>query len=70
MKAAIDYRRTFADLNSCRLLFAESDGLPAGRSPTSSAISYVLQVLCLGMEQFKQDIVDALAEEVHRRRYL
>ena len=25
----------------------------------------MLQVLCLGMEQFKQDIVDALAEEVH-----
>ena len=28
VKTAIDYRRTFADLNSCRLLFAESDGLP------------------------------------------
>ena len=64
VKTAIDYRRTFADLNSCRLLFAESDGLPAVIADKFGDI-VVLQVLCLGMEQFKQDIVDALAEEVH-----
>ena len=61
VKTAIDYRRTFADLNSCRLLFAESDGLPAVIADKFGDI-VVLQVLCLGMEQFKQDIVDALAE--------
>ena len=64
VKTAIDYRRTFADLNSCRLLFAESDGLPAVIADKFGDI-VVLQVLCLGMEQFKQDIVDALVEEVH-----
>ena len=29
VKEAIDYRRTFADLRSCRMVFAESDRLPA-----------------------------------------
>lgn len=29
VRRALDYRRRFADLNSCRLIFAESDGLPA-----------------------------------------
>ena len=29
VKEAVDYRRTFADLRSCRLIFAESDRLPA-----------------------------------------
>ena len=29
VREAIDYRRAFADLRSCRLIFAESDRLPA-----------------------------------------
>ena len=29
VKEAVDYRRNFADLHSCRLIFAESDRLPA-----------------------------------------
>ena len=64
VKAAIDYRRKFADLDSCRLIFAESDGLPAVIADKFGDI-VVLQVLCLGMERFKQDIVDAIVEEVH-----
>ena len=28
VKEAVDYRRTFADLRSCRMVFAESDRLP------------------------------------------
>ena len=64
VKAAIDYRRKFADLDSCRLIFAESDGLPAVIADKFGDI-VVLQVLCLGMERFKQDLVDAIVEEVH-----
>ena len=64
VKRALDYRRTFADLGSCRLLFAESDGLPAVIADAFGDV-IVLQVLCLGMERFKKDIVDALVEALH-----
>ncbi len=60
---AVEYRRHFADLRSCRLLFAESDGLPAVIADAFGDV-IVLQVLCLGMERFKQAIVDALVEEL------
>ena len=66
VKRAVDYRRRFADLGSCRLIFAESDGLPAVIADAFGDV-IVLQVLCLGMERFKQDIVDALVEELHPR---
>ena len=61
---AVEYRRTFADLKSCRLIFAESDRLPALIVDAFNDV-LVLQCLALGMEQFKQDIVDALVQEVH-----
>ena len=61
---AVEYRRTFADLKSCRLVFAESDRLPALIVDAFGDI-LVLQCLALGMERFKQDIVDALVEELH-----
>lgn len=64
VKRAVDYRRKFADLHSCRLIFAESDELPAVIADCFGDV-IVLQVLCLGMEAFKQDIVDALVEELH-----
>ena len=64
VKRAVDYRRHFADLKSCRLIFAESDGLPAVIADAFGDV-IVLQVLCLGMERFKQDIVDALVAELH-----
>ena len=63
---ALDYRRRFADLNSCRLIFAESDGLPAVIADKFGDV-IVLQILCLGMERFKGDIVDALAQELSPR---
>ncbi|HNW86759.1 MAG TPA: class I SAM-dependent rRNA methyltransferase [Candidatus Limiplasma sp.] len=66
VKRALDYRRHFADLQSCRLLFAESDGLPAVVADAFGD-QIVLQVLCRGMEAFKQDIVDALVMELHPR---
>ena len=63
---ALAYRRRFADLSSCRLIFAESDGLPAVIADMFGDV-IALQVLCLGMEAFKQDIVDALVAELHPR---
>jgi 23S rRNA (cytosine1962-C5)-methyltransferase len=64
VKRALDYRRAFADLAGCRLIFAESDGLPAVIADAFGDV-IVLQVLCLGMERFKKDIVDALVEALH-----
>ena len=66
VRRALDYRRRFADLNSCRLIFAESDGLPAVIADKFGDV-IVLQILCLGMEPFKGDIVDALAQELSPR---
>ena len=61
---AVEYRRSFADLKSCRLIFAESDRLPAMIADAFGDV-IVIQCLALGMEQFKQDVVDALVEELH-----
>ena len=63
---AVEYRRTFADLKSCRLVFAESDRLPALIVDAFDDV-LVLQCLALGMERFKKDIVDALVHEMHPR---
>lgn len=61
---AVAYRRSFADLRSCRMIFAESDRLPALIVDSFGDV-LVLQCLALGMERFKQDVVDALVEELH-----
>ena len=61
---AVEYRRTFADLRSCRLIFAESDRLPALIVDSFGDV-LVLQCLALGMERWKQTVVDALVEELH-----
>ncbi len=61
---AVEYRRSFADLRSCRLIFAESDRLPALIADSFGGV-IVLQCLALGMEAFKRDVADALAEELH-----
>ena len=62
VKRAVDYRRKFADLHSCRLIHAEADGLPAF---VADSFGSVLAVQCasLGIERFQQDIIDALVEE-------
>ena len=46
------------------MIFAESDRLPALIVDSFGDV-LVLQCLALGMERFKQDVVDALVEEVH-----
>lgn len=60
---AVAYRRRFADLRSCRLIFAESDGLPAVIVDSFGDV-LVMQCLCLGMEKYKDAICDALMDEV------
>ena len=61
---AFEYRRTFADLRSCRLIFAESDRLPALIADVFGS-TVVIQCMSLGMERFKQDVIDAIVEEIH-----
>ncbi len=61
VRRAIAYRRAFADLRSCRLIYAESDGLPAVVADSFGGV-ISLQCLSLGMERFKEDICDALEE--------
>ena len=63
---AIEYRRSFADLQSCRMIFAESDRLPALIVDAFGDV-LVVQCLALGMERFKQDVVDALVQELKPR---
>ena len=61
---AVEYRRSFADLRSCRLIFAESDRLPALIADVFGS-TVVIQCMSLGMERFKQDVIDAIVEEIH-----
>ncbi len=61
---AVEYRRSFADLHSCRLIFAESDRLPALIADVFGS-TVVIQCMSLGMERFKQDVIDAIVEEIH-----
>ena len=63
VRRAVDYRRKFADLRSCRLIFAESDGLPAVIVDSFGDV-LVMQCLCLGMERYKDMICDALMDEM------
>ena len=64
VREAVDYRRSFADLRSCRLIFAESDRLPALIVDSFGDV-LVVQCLSLGMERFKPIIVSALVDELH-----
>lgn len=61
---AVEYRRSFADLHSCRLVFAESDRLPALIADVFGS-TVVIQCMSLGMERFKQDVIDAIIAEIH-----
>lgn len=64
IEKAVAYRRGFADLRSTRIVFAESDGLPALIVDSFGDI-LVLQCLALGMEPFKGAVVDALNALLH-----
>lgn len=62
--APLSYRRRFADLRSCRLIFSESDGLPALIADSFGSV-IVIQSLALGIERWKNVIVDALCDALH-----
>lgn len=64
VQQAYDYRKAFCDLDSCRLIFAESDRLPALIVDSFGDV-LVMQCLALGMERYKQDVTDALVELLH-----
>lgn len=63
VKQAIQLRRQLGVIGACRLINAESDGLPAVIVDQFDSVLSV-QMLSLGMARFEQDILDALVEEL------
>ncbi len=61
---AVEYRRGFADMHSCRMVFAESDFLPALIVDAFGSV-LVVQFLSLGMDRFREDVVRALVDALH-----
>ena len=61
VRNAWEYRKTTVDTSSCRVIFGEADFLP-GLVVDKYEDVLVVQCLALGMEQFKQVIVDTLKE--------
>lgn len=59
--AAWEYRKRIADINSCRVVFGESDFLPALIVDKFSDY-LVVQTLSLGIDKYKTQIVDILNE--------
>lgn len=64
IRDALRYRERFCDPASCRLIYAESDFLPA-LIVDKFGDTLSLQCLSLGMERFKDTIVSLLADIVH-----
>lgn len=64
MQMAIDHRQNLGWLGCCRLIFAEADGLP-GLIVDQYGDCLVMQVLCLGMEKIKPQLVSLLVELLH-----
>jgi 23S rRNA (cytosine1962-C5)-methyltransferase len=63
---AWEYRQKVADTESCRVVFAESDFLPALIVDKFSDI-LVVQTLALGIDRYKAEIVDILSEIIQPR---
>lgn len=63
IKDAWEYRLKVADTGSCRVVFAESDFLPALIVDKFNDI-LVVQTLALGIDNFKNDIVEILSEVI------
>ena len=61
VKNAWEYRKTTVDTSSCRIIFGEADFLP-GLVIDKYEDVLVVECLALGMEQFKQTIVNFLKE--------
>ncbi len=61
IRTAWEYRQRFCDINSCRLVFSGSDFLP-GLIVDKFADTLVIQSLSLGIEKWKDAIVEGLVE--------
>ncbi|MBQ3080206.1 MAG: class I SAM-dependent rRNA methyltransferase [Clostridia bacterium] len=64
VETAWEYRKQFADPMSCRLIYSESDFLPGLIADKFSDV-IVIQSMSLGIERWKNEIVQAIAEVVH-----
>lgn len=61
VREAWSFRQRMVDTGSCRVVFGESDGLPACVADKFGD-AIVLQTLSLGMDRWKHSLVDALRE--------
>ncbi len=61
LAAAWEFRRQLGFSNACRVVFGESDGLP-GLTVDKFGDCLSLQIVTLGMEQWKREIVGGLVE--------
>lgn len=59
--AAWNYRKSIGLTNACRVVFGDSDGLP-GLTVDKFGDYLSFQLVSLGMERWKQDILDILVE--------
>lgn len=66
IKTAWDYRLKVADPQSCRVVYAESDFLPALIVDKFNDI-LVVQTLALGIDKFKNEVVDILNDVIKPR---
>ena len=64
IEAAWNYRRSIGLTNACRVVFGDSDGLP-GLTVDKFGDYLSFQIVSLGLERFKGDIVEILAELLH-----
>ncbi|MGL5616934.1 MAG: class I SAM-dependent rRNA methyltransferase [Sarcina sp.] len=65
-KMALDYRKTVIDTSSCRFIFGEADFLP-GLTVDKFEDYYVVQISTLGMDQYRDIIVDILLKEYNAK---
>ncbi len=66
LKDAWEYRKKVVDTSSCRFIFGEADFMP-GMVIDKFEDIYVIQSLALGIDKYKQTIVDILVEEYNAR---
>ncbi len=61
IRRAWEYRQSIGLTNACRVVFGDSDGMP-GLTVDKFGDYLSIQIVSLGMEQWKQNIVEILAE--------
>ena len=66
IETAWRYRESIGLINACRVVFGDSDGLP-GLTVDKFREYLSFQIVSLGMEMFKQDIIEILVELLHPR---